>query len=74
MFPRLPYLPARHARFQPLLLALLALASLVYGFATDNRGMMVIGAVGITGAVLAVISSRMAEEPEPAEEERAVKD
>ena len=74
MFPRLPYLPARHARFQPLLLAIIALGSLAFGVITDNRGMMVIGAVGIAGAVLGVISARMAEAPEPVDDESAAKD
>lgn len=73
MFPRLPLLPARLARFQPLFLGSLALASLGYGFATENTGMMIIGAVGIAGAVLGVISARM-EAAEASEEERAVKD
>ncbi len=74
MLPRLPYLPARHRRFQPLLLGVIAIVSLVFGLVTDNRGMVIIGCVGVLGAVLGVISARLAEAPDPADGESAVKD
>ena len=74
MFPRLPGFPARHARLQPVVLAVVSLASLTAGFIGDNRGLMVMGGIGLAGAVIGVVSARVMVSPEPQDEENATHD
>lgn len=71
---RLPGFPARHARLQPVVLAVISLASLTAGFLGDNRGLMVMGGIGLAGAIIGVISARVIVSSEPQDEENIAHD
>lgn len=74
MFPRLPFLPARYAHLQPVLLAVIATAAIVAGLLGDRQGLALIGGIGLAGAVLGIISARVTGSPEPQDEEKPSRD
>lgn len=74
VFPRLPFLPEKYTHLQPLLLAAVGVATLVYGLARDDSGFVVIGAVAIAGAALGLVSQRIAGSETAKDEENPARD